>query len=163
MIDAATIAGCSPVAIVVGAERERVVAELAETNGFIVQNGTWERGIGNSIRAGLRGLLNAYPNVEAVVLLACDQPLVDASVIAGLMAKRAETRMPIIASAYAQTLGVPALFARNYFDELFRLDDEVGAKQVILNHREDVADYAFPEGAIDIDTVADYEGLVRQR
>ena len=162
MIDAATSGGCSPVAVVVGAERDRVMAELKETKELLIENGTWQRGIGNSIRAGLRGLLNAYPDVGAVILLACDQPLVDASVITGLIAKHAETGKPIIASGYAQTLGIPALFARNYFDELFVLDDDAGAKQVILDHGGDVAEYAFPDGAIDIDTAADYDQFVRQ-
>ena len=162
MIDAATTGGCSPVAVVVGAERDRILAELAETKEFLVENQTWQRGIGNSIRAGLRGLLEASPDVEAVILLACDQPFVDANILSGLRAKRAETKKPIVASSYAQTLGIPALFARNYFDELFVLDDDAGAKQVILNHRNDVAEYPFPEGAIDIDTAADYEQLVRQ-
>jgi molybdenum cofactor cytidylyltransferase len=162
MIDAATTANCSPVAVVVGAERDRILPELAATKEFLVENETWQRGIGNSIRAGLRGLLTAYPKAEAVILLACDQPLVDAAVIAGLRARHAETKKPIIASSYAGTLGIPALFNRNYFDELFVLDDDAGAKQVILNHTMDVAEYPFPGGAIDVDTAADYEQLVRQ-
>ena len=87
--------------------------------------------------------------------------MVDASVIAGLRAKHTETKKPIIASRYAQTLGIPALFARDYFDQLSALDDDAGAKQIILNHVNDVAEYPFPDGAIDIDTVADYERLVR--
>ena len=161
MVDVATAGGCSPVAVVVGAERDRVLAELAETREFLVENETWQRGIGNSIRAGLRGLLGAYPNLDAVILLACDQPLVDAKTIAGLSATHTETKKPIVASSYAETLGIPALFARAYFDELFVLDDDTGAKQVIFNHRKDVEEYLFPEGAIDIDTAADYEQLVR--
>ncbi len=162
MIDVATAAGCSPVAVVVGADRDHILAELAETREFLIENEMWQRGIGNSIRAGLRGLLGAYPNLDAVILLACDQPLVDAKTIGDLAAIHTETKKPIVASSYAETLGVPALFARAYFDELFVLDEDSGAKQVILNHRKDVAEYAFPEGAIDIDTAADYEQLVRQ-
>lgn len=95
-------------------------------------------------------------------MLACDQPLVEADTIIGLMAKRAETKKPIVASRYAETLGIPALFVRAYFDELFALDDDAGAKAVMLTHSHDVAEYSFPEGAIDIDTAADYERLLRQ-
>jgi molybdenum cofactor cytidylyltransferase len=161
-VDAATTGGCSPVTVVIGAERHRILAELTETKEILIENQTWQRGIGNSIRSGLRGLLQAYPNTEAIILLACDQPLVDASVVAGLSAKHVETKKPIVASSYAQTLGVPALFARKYFDELFVLDGDAGAKQVILNHRNDVTEYPFPDGAIDIDSEDDYEQLVRQ-
>ena len=158
-IEAATAGGCSPVAVVVGSEPDRILAELAETKEFLVKNPRWERGIGNSIRAGLRGVIEAYPKTEAIILLACDQPFVDANAIAGLRAKATETKKPIVASSYAQTLGIPALFARNYFDALFALEDDAGAKKVILNHRNDVAEYPFPEGGIDIDTAEDYGRL----
>jgi molybdenum cofactor cytidylyltransferase len=162
IVDAAATAGCSPVGVVIGAERERALLELAETKNFLVENETWQRGIGNSIRAGLLELLAAYPDLEAVILLACDQPLVDAKTIGGLKAKHLETKKPIVAASYAGTVGIPALFSRNYFEELFVLNDDVGAKQVILKHSADVVEYPFPEGAIDIDTAADYEQLVRQ-
>ena len=57
MVDAATAGGCAPVAVVIGAERERMLAELAELKAFVIDNETWRLGIGNSIRAGLRELL----------------------------------------------------------------------------------------------------------
>jgi molybdenum cofactor cytidylyltransferase len=159
VLDAATTAQCLPVTVVIGAERNQIARELSETRELLVENKTWERGIGNSIRAGLRATLTAYPKTEAIVLLTCDQPLVDAKIIGGLKARYAETGKPIVASAYSDTLGVPALFARSYFDELFVLDDGAGAKQVIMNHKNDVAQFPFPEGAIDIDTAEDYEQL----
>jgi molybdenum cofactor cytidylyltransferase len=160
-VDAATGAGCRPVAVVLGAERERVAQELAETKEMLVENDTWQRGIGNSIRAGLRATVSAYPETDAIILLTSDQPLVDAKTIAALYTKYSETKKPIVASTYAGTVGIPALFSRAYFDELFLLDDEMGAKQVILNHGNDVAEFEFPDGAIDIDTAADYEKLLR--
>jgi molybdenum cofactor cytidylyltransferase len=160
VVEAATGAGCSPIVVVLGADGERVAAELRETNIVPVEHENWQRGIGSSIRAGLRELLAAHPDLAAIVLLACDQPLVDAKTIVDLKETRAETKKPIVASRYAETLGIPALFARAYFDELFMLDDDAGAKELILTHREDVAEHPFPDGAIDIDTAADYERLV---
>ncbi len=77
-----------------------------------------------------------------------------------MIARRDETKKPIVASRYSQTLGVPALFERTYFNELLALDDKVGAKNVILSHVEDVAEYPFRDGAIDIDTSDDYERLI---
>jgi len=38
-------------------------------------------------------------------------------------------------------------------------DDETGAKSIILQNRERVAQFAFPEGVIDIDTWEDWEKL----
>ena len=160
MIDAATEAGCSPVGVVIGAERERILQELEETKEFLIENETWQRGIGNSIRTGLRALLAAYPKLDALVLLACDQPLVDRHTIEGLKMTRGQTNKPIVASRYADTLGIPALFDRRYFDELFVLDDDTGAKQIIFNHENDVAEYPFHDGTLDIDTPEDYNKLL---
>ncbi len=93
---------------------------------------TRQRGIGNSIRTGLQESLAAYPNLDAVILLTCDQPLVDREIIIGLKTKREETKKPIIAPRYASMLSIPALFGRANFDELLFLDNEAGAKKYHL-------------------------------
>jgi molybdenum cofactor cytidylyltransferase len=66
---------------------------------------------------------------------------------------------PIVASAYATTLGIPALFDRSCFPDLLRLKEDSGAKKIILARPHDVVSFDFPAGAIDIDTAADYKKL----
>ena len=65
----------------------------------------------------------------------------------------------IVASAYGEARGVPALFSRELFAEMTALEGNGGAKQVIANHPDDVAAVCFPEGAVDVDTPRDYEML----
>jgi CTP:molybdopterin cytidylyltransferase MocA len=134
-------------------------SELRSTNVVIVENENWQRGIGSSIRAGVQGLIDYAPEIDAVVLLVCDQPGVNADTIRNLIKLREEMKKRIVASRYADTLGVPALFDRSLFDELLSLGAEAGAKSIILRNRERVAQLAFPEGAIDIDTSGDWEKL----
>jgi molybdenum cofactor cytidylyltransferase len=98
-------------------------------------------------------------DVDAVLLLVCDQPFVDARVIKELIALREKTGKPIVASSYGETLGVPALFGHCCFHELLAIDDTSGAKAVILRNRERVIEVRFPEGKIDIDTAEDYKRL----
>jgi molybdenum cofactor cytidylyltransferase len=160
VFDAAITAGCSPIVVVIGGEGERITAELRETSALVIENDDWRNGIGTSIRAGVQKVIAVQSDLDAVVLLVCDQPFVDAKAITRLIARRDETKKPIVASRYSQTLGVPALFERTYFNELLALDDKVGAKNVILSHIENVAEYPFPDGAIDIDTSGDYERLI---
>ena len=111
---------------------------------------------GTSIRRGLEQLPEI---VEAAVLLLCDQPFVDASVVAELIATHEETRKPIVASGYANTLGVPALFDRSCFAALLALPADSGAKTLMTTRPNDVAAVAFERGAIDIDTPEDFERL----
>jgi len=159
IIDAACEAGCSPVIVVIGSEDEKLRHELGRTGVVIVQNQQWQRGIGSSIRCGIQGLINSSPDVDASLLLVCDQPAVDARVIQRLIALRETTGKTIVASSYADTLGVPVLFTRSVFDKLLSLGDSKGAKSIVLRNRERVAPLSFPEGQIDIDNFEDWEKL----
>ena len=159
IIDAAREAGCAPVIVVTRSEDEELHSALDRAGVLMVQNQQWSRGIGSSIRCGIEALTNSSPAVEATVLLVCDQPAVDARVIQRLIALRETSGKTIVASTYADTLGVPALFTRSVFQELLSLDDKAGAKSIALRNRECVASLSFPEGEIDIDTWEDWEKL----
>jgi molybdenum cofactor cytidylyltransferase len=152
-------AGCACVTVVVGDARDRIETELRETPAVIVENPEWQRGLGTSIRCGLRHLLSLRPEIDAVVLLACDQPFADASVITSLIAQRENSHKPIVACSYANTLGIPALFDRACFESLLALPDDSGAKALIASRSADVAQIEFEKGAIDIDTPADFERI----
>jgi molybdenum cofactor cytidylyltransferase len=101
-------------------------------------------------------------DLDAVILLVSDQPLVEKELIKQLIARYGETGKTIIASSYSETLGVPAIFGRAHFRDLLTLRDDSGAKSIILSKRECVVEFPFPQGEIDIDTLADYERLVAQ-
>jgi molybdenum cofactor cytidylyltransferase len=163
IVDAADEAHCSPIFVVVGNDNKKICAELAPTSANSIENKKWQRGIGTSIRAGVEALTGSAPEVEAIVLLTCDQPFVEAQTIEQLLALREKTKKAIVASGYSDTLGVPALFDRSCFDELLALDDESGAKPIILSNRERVAEFPFPDGKIDIDTMEDLERLTETR
>ena len=157
ILDSATEANCSPIVVVIGNALLEVRKQLETTNVTIVENENWQRGIGTSIRTGVQYVINHMPATDAIVLLVCDQPFVDAALIKQLIALRAQTQKAIIASNYADTLGVPGLFDRSCFQELLELDDASGAKIIILSNPERVAELLFPEGKIDIDTIEDWK------
>ena len=186
VVDAASEAGCRPILVVLGnTERtshvrslglasgetrqdnmesgQGISSELKNTGATIIANPNWKGGIGTSIRAGVQHLIDTAPGVEATVLLACDQPFVDRAVIDGLITLRRETRKPIVAASYAGTLGVPVLFDRSLLPELLRLDDSAGAKSIILSNRDQVAEFPFPAGKIDIDTAEDWQRFCRSK
>ncbi|HMJ04964.1 MAG TPA: nucleotidyltransferase family protein [Chthoniobacterales bacterium] len=158
-VRAATEAGCARVVVVVGAAGEEIARELRETNAEIVRNPDAPRGMGTSIRCGVQHLCASPEQLDAAVLLACDQPLVEAQVIAALIARWQESGRVIVASRYADTLGIPALFQRSGFDALLNLPDASGAKALLESTV--TAEIAFEAGAIDIDTPADYANAVK--
>lgn len=156
---AALDAGCVGITVVVGEFRDTIEVELRETPAVVVENPAWRRGLGTSIHCGLHHLLASRPELEAVVLLACDQPFVDGDVIRSLITQWENSGKPIVASSYAGTLGIPALFGRACFESLLALPDDSGAKSLIESRPAEVARVQFENGAIDIDTPADFEDL----
>jgi molybdenum cofactor cytidylyltransferase len=155
-VRAATEAGCDPVLVVVGETGDAIRRELQSTSATFMENPHWQRGPGTSIRCGLEHLPDS---VDAVVVLACDQPFLDASIVRKLIDAHEVTGKPIVASSYADTLGIPALFHRAKFEQLVGLPDAMGAKSLITRQPDHVASIAFEGGAIDIDTPEDFERL----
>lgn len=158
-IAAAIGAGCNPIAVVIGCDLEHVAPALADQDVCMVENRDWQLGIGTSIRTGVSRLCHGDPAPQAVVLLSCDQPFVNADLITQLVQQWRLTNKPIVASSYSHTLGIPALFDSSCFDELLQLPDESGAKPIILREIERVAAVHFPEGEKDIDTPDDYRRM----
>jgi molybdenum cofactor cytidylyltransferase len=162
-VRAAIDAGCACVTVVIGDARDSIAAELRETPVLITENSEWQRGLGTSIRCGLRDLLASRPELDAVVFLACDQLFVDAHLITLLIGRWKTSGKLIVASSYAKTLGIPALFDRACFESLLALPDHSGAKALIESRSADVAQVDFEKGAIDIDTPADLARIKRER
>jgi molybdenum cofactor cytidylyltransferase len=93
----------------------------------------------------------------------CDQPFLDIGTIHRLIEGYEMKKKHIVASTYADTVGVPALFDRSLFEIMLQLDDHAGAKKLIEHHPELLCTIEFPDGAVDIDTPSDYENYLRSR
>ncbi len=151
------VAGCSPVIAVVGAHAAECRAEIQDLHILIEENSDWERGMGTSIRAGLRALLRAEPAVAGTLIALCDQPLVTAADLQRLMA----TEKPVCAAAYDDTVGPPCFFAASYFSRLLALPDGQGAKSLLLAAGEALDRVDIPGAATDVDTPEDYDAIGR--
>jgi len=159
IVRAAIEAGCAPVVVVTGEDSAQITSELTRFTVTIAMNPGWSSGVGSSIRVGVQRAMDLVADLDASLLLSCDQPFVTATVLAQLIQLRLTSGKPIVASAYATTLGIPALFDRSCFPDLLRLKEDSGAKKIILARPHDVVSFDFPAGEIDIDTVADYKKL----
>jgi molybdenum cofactor cytidylyltransferase len=150
---------CDRVVVVIGSRADEMRNELADMPLEVIENPNWQVGMSSSIRAGLQALKSTNDLNEVVIML-CDQPFVNAEVLNDLVTTQRQTGESIVASLYGTTRGVPALFSRNFFDELMSLAADEGARRTIASHPNDVATVIFPQGAIDIDTPRDHDQLV---
>lgn len=162
MAEEAIASCCDPIVVVLGSQTERMKLEVDGLALHSVENQQWTEGMGTSIPAGMTALTAINPALDAVVIVLCDQPFVDACLINQLVKSYRATQSPIVASAYAKTIGVPALFDRSLFIELMAMNANVGAKYLIQQHTEKVFQVSFPKGAIDVDTPAQYQQLLKE-
>jgi molybdenum cofactor cytidylyltransferase len=162
-IAAASIdAGCAPVVVVVGKDAAQITLELTGLAASIVMHSQWSMGLGSSIGVGVQHLIDSAAELDAAILLTCDQPFVSAATLRQLIQSRLTSGKPIVASAYAATLGIPALFDRSCFSDLLQLKGDSGAKGIIFSRQHDVAPFNFPAGALDINTPAEYQRFLSQ-
>lgn len=147
--------------VVLGANAEKIKTAIENLQVEIVENENWQDGMSSSIVVGLRHLLKIQENLSAVIILLCDQPFIDREIIKQLIKTQEATNKKIVAGKYAETVGVPALFTKDVFDELLELDREKGAKLVIKNYAalNKIATVSIPEAELDIDTEEDFEKL----
>lgn len=155
-VGVARAADCGPVFAVLPPAAGAMRREI-DSAARVVENPDREAGLGTSIRAGVAAA-ESSPGVSAILFTVCDQPLVTAELLRELVAAHRRGR-GLVASGYGGAVGVPALFARQFFGELRALPAGAGAKRLLARHAAGVFAVAFPSGDFDVDTPADAERL----
>jgi molybdenum cofactor cytidylyltransferase len=135
-------AGCDET-IIVGSYREALVG-LDVT---VLDNPNAAEGMSTSIRIAVEHARGAR-----ILITLCDQPRIEVEHLRALVG----TDALIAATAYEDTIGVPAVFAAELADELLALRGDTGARAVIHAHRDVVLALRCEAAAIDIDTMDDY-------
>jgi len=127
---------CRPLVLVTGALHDELLPEIDGLPFHVVRNDNWADGMGGSIAAGLAELETAAegPRVDAVIVILCDQPLLTEEIIGQLIVQFQATGQQVVASAYAGTQGVPALFSRAIFPQLLALRGASGARELLQQY-----------------------------
>ena len=149
-------AGLGPVAVVLGAVDAPCRQALGAMNAEIIHYPGWSGGMGGSIAAGMRAF--AGRELQAIIVMLCDQPLVTHQTLDRLEAEWHRSGCRIVASRYGANAGPPALFSADCFERLAALQGESGAKAIIRNDPS-VSYIDCPEGAFDVDTLEDLRHL----
>jgi len=152
------------VIVVLGANAGIIGTGITKKDDWLtcITNDQWQEGLASSIRCGLQYLLSQKPAPQNVLFMVCDQPYINTVLLNKLITLQRQTGHSIVASKYAKTAGIPAIFSRDLFPELLQLTGDKGARKLIEQQKEAVATVAFPLGTIDIDTMADYESLQKK-
>lgn len=147
----------SEVVVVLGYRAEEVAKAIAARPVKIGVNPGYQQGMSSSIIAGLN-LIDSQ--AQAVMLALGDQPLVGCQTINRLIAEFYNHNKGIAVPTYQGKRGNPVIFTIKYRPELLELRGDIGGREIIKRHPDDVLEVAVDsEGVIsDIDTREDYSG-----
>jgi molybdenum cofactor cytidylyltransferase len=119
------------VVLVTGAHASGVEAAVAGRPLTVVHNPDWKRGIGSSLRAGMRAI--AAKNPGGVLIQVCDQPLIDRDDLIALRALWTHDPQTSAATRYPDGAGVPAIFPATMFAALAACADSAGARELLAD------------------------------
>ena len=154
--EVATSSKASTTSVVLGFDAERMTQELSGLPLNIILNSEWQEGIASSIRAGIKSLPTS---ADGALIMLCDQSLISAEILNTIIATYVSGGKRIVASEYAGTIGVPALFGKEFFHELLQLKGDKGAKEVLRCYSATCSRVPFPGGEKDIDLPDDVAHL----
>ena len=116
-------------------------------------NEDFEDGMSTSI---VHGIENVSPDIEAAMIIPGDMPLLDNSILNGLIEHFKSSGKGISGFEYNGTIISPVIFTRKYFSELKGLSGDKGAKSIIMKHHDDFSPMIISgDLLIDIDTMDD--------
>jgi CTP:molybdopterin cytidylyltransferase MocA len=155
---AALDAGANPVVVVVGADADLTLPVLMQVSGVIsVVNQDWKSGMASSFTTGIRAVVGKS-EVDGFIAMLVDQPNVRTSSLRKLIGAF-DSDHRLVASRYGNTIGVPAIFGKEFAEELLTLTGDTGAGPWLRANQERVTLVDMPEAELDVDTVNDVEAM----
>lgn len=158
--EAALNSGAWPVIIVLGAYHDIIKPSLIKHPVITVENVAWPEGMASSIRCGIETLSAFSKEIEAAMIIVCDQVKIDANTLSHLIKSHIQSKSIITAAKYKNRRGTPTVFNKSLFNKLKTLSGENGARDLINNKETEVTEIEFPQLAEDIDTPSDYKQAV---
>jgi molybdenum cofactor cytidylyltransferase len=110
----------------------------------------------------IAGLNLVHSVVQGVMLALGDQPLVNSQTINRLIEEFYNHDKGIAVPTYQGRRGHPIIFAIKYKEQLLKLSGDVGGRQIIEDHPDDILEVAVNSESViaDFDTTDDYQAYV---
>jgi len=130
-VTAKTLASVLPGSIIViNQELAAYTTQLEELGLKVVINEDSKTGMGSSISCGIR----ASENAAGWLILLADMPYIKPDTIL-LLAEKIKNGADIVAPVFEQQRGHPVGFSHRYLSELIALNEDVGARNIINSHQ----------------------------
>jgi molybdenum cofactor cytidylyltransferase len=157
-VQVALRSGLDPVLVITGAAADKVDSILDGVNVNIIHNPDWELGQGTSVSIGVKHL----PAVcgSAIFFLA-DQPFIPEALINRLVETHSKTQASIVLPWVKDRPANPVLFDQRLFYDLSELSGDIGGRSLFSKFGVTKVLWNDPSILFDVDTLEDYQQLVR--
>lgn len=146
--------------LVLGAHYDSIISNISKGNHITIKNDDWEQGLGNSIAFGVRFIKESFSEIENILIMLTDQPLIDYNFLKHMIDRPILTKKQIVCTAYKnKKVGVPAMFNKIYFKELMQLNSDIGARDILKKYTNELLHLNGEDIIQDIDTMDDYNAL----
>jgi molybdenum cofactor cytidylyltransferase len=132
---------------VLGAKAEEIRARLdsIDASAFVV-NDDWQSGQLSSIHAAIRSL--PAGETEGLMLCPVDHPIISNEVVAQIISAFDESGKAIAVPTFGGRRGHPVIFPASLYSELLAASPNVGARQVVWTHADDVIEVPVNEEGV---------------
>lgn len=132
--------------IVLGAGADSIRDKVQMDAAWIVVNDEWEKGQLSSIQAAVRSL--PAGQTEGMILCPVDHPLVSAKLVSQLIEEFDSAGKAVVLPTYRGRRGHPVIFRATLYDELLRATPEIGARQVVWAHANEISEVPTEEQGV---------------
>jgi molybdenum cofactor cytidylyltransferase len=150
-------AGSNQQFVVFGANQLEIKRRIQSKDYIEVDNPNWEKGMGESLKAGIRCVKEQQPNFDLAMILLVDMPRLEKEDLK-MLVENAKLKMRTTATYHDGGPGVPVVFKK---EDLFKLDhpSEKGAQSWLATHQQEIDIFHLPNASFDVDTPEDWEKL----
>lgn len=160
-IKVASQSNSKAVYVVLGANAEAIRTQIT-TEVEWVENSNWAKGMGTSISCAMNYLKQTKEVFDGVLLMVCDQPLIDTDYLNKMITFFKSSKNGIVATAYKNKSGVPALFPKMYFKKLANLDGNLGAQEILAENSNNIININPKGKEGDLDTWDEYKQALKK-
>lgn len=138
----------------------RALPALPTPRVVVAVNPDPERGMLSSVRQGLAALASSELD-QPVLVCPADLPALAPETVAAVLAALAPGRVALAVPLHGARRGHPLAIAADLVPEVFTLDPEVGLRQLLDRHRDDLVEVPVVDAGCvrDVDTPEDYREL----
>ena len=159
-VDTLSLGGCAPVMVVVPNDPD-IESAAYSTHAHVLVNHDPGEGPITSLRLALRKLTS---QLDGIIYLPVDHPLVQVDTIRQLLAVARESSAPLVIPTYLGNRGHPSFFRATLFTELNDPTLDGGARTVVHRHLSEATLIPVNDSGVlaDIDTPESYECALQQ-